>query len=202
MIFVIFEMFFLTFGLCSSTPRGDGNYQTIPFVVSETLLGLCSSTPRGDGNSPTDSRTRATARVYAAQPREGTETPATTSQNALSWPRGLCSSTPRGDGNAHCSSGVYRHYAAGVYAAQPREGTETRRPCRRRPACHTTRFMQLNPARGRKHRTWEVVILGISRFMQLNPARGRKLLPSRWRSGLSQVLGLCSSTPRGDGNSI
>ena len=61
-----------------------------------------------------------------------------------------------------------------VYAAQPREGTETRpRRCRAHLPSH-----------------W---------FMQLNPARGRKL--AELPPGLvGSPLGLCSSTPRGDGN--
>ena len=38
-------------------------------------LGLCSSTPRGDGNFEFFTLTPITSRkVYAAQPREGTET--------------------------------------------------------------------------------------------------------------------------------
>ena len=141
-------------------------------------------------------------RVYAAQPREGTET---------------------------------RHYLTDditilgdeVYAAQPREGTETtyHNRCTRRAS--RARFMQLNPARGRKHiktaaiplKTFIMVYAAQPRegtetgnrldclllltymvyaaqpregtetflknlratllrrwFMQLNPARGRKLL--------------------------
>ena len=37
-------------------------------------------------------------------------------------------------------------------------------------------FMQLNPARGRKHSSKPCDSLAVlSRFMQLNPARGRKL---------------------------
>ena len=61
--------------------------------------------------------------------------------------------------------------------------------------------MQLNPARGRK-----LVIRSVStyctfaRFMQLNPARGRKLEVCRERYGAKKEQGLCSSTPRGDGN--
>ena len=60
-----------------------------------------------------------------------------------------------------------------VYAAQPREGTET--------------------LQASSHLWW------FPRFMQLNPARGRKLSECgahHWYS----VHGLCSSTPRGDGN--
>ena len=67
-------------------------------------------------------------------------------------------------------SATYRPW---VYAAQPREGTET--PAERHiPSLHT----------------W---------FMQLNPARGRKLDYLGASLGIP-LLGLCSSTPRGDGN--
>mgnify|MGYP000844435105 CR=1 FL=1 len=63
-----------------------------------------------------------------------------------------------------------------VYAAQPREGTETR---------PSPRWSWDSPS------PW---------FMQLNPARGRKLtIKAIWCSEES-TLGLCSSTPRGDGN--
>ena len=37
--------------------------------------------------------------VYAAQPREGTETGSSMDSLNTSWVMGLCSSTPRGDGN-------------------------------------------------------------------------------------------------------
>ena len=61
--------------------------------------------------------------------------------------------------------------------------------------------MQLNPARGRKHANKmgtdvEMIQHG---FMQLNPARGRKLVI--WFALiLWRLIGLCSSTSRGDGN--
>ena len=136
---------------------------------------------------------------------------------------GLCSSTPRGDGN-QCSVLGARVLFHGVYAAQPREGTETAMMMRHRYLILW--FMQLNPARGRKlrrrihHATAETSrglcsstprgdgnprrILGSSTrrrrwFMQLNPARGRKLMP-QLSSYLAMPKGLCSSTPRGDGN--
>ena len=61
--------------------------------------------------------------VYAAQPREGTETYLHSDELPLSY---------------------------AVYAAQPREGTETHRGQPRPLKCPRHRFMQLNPARGRK----------------------------------------------------
>ena len=113
-----------------------------------------------------------------------------------------------------------------VYAAQPREGTET---CVLRDVFQivkANRFMQLNPARGRKQSLPASQQVPISpvyaaqpregtetptlacrdlarpsmRFMQLNPARGRKRVRGR-RDCAVAAPGLCSSTPRGDGNS-
>ena len=111
--------------------------------------------------------------VYAAQPREGTETQH--SRYGIWCPHaiGLCSSTPRGDGNA--SRSCHSHVTSTVYAAQPREGTETEAQ------------LILNA------RDWQG-------FMQLNPARGRKLFDNAVSACRVCLLGLCSSTPRGDGN--
>ena len=65
-----------------------------------SLLGLCSSTPRGDGNQDAElDVTRGNGVVYAAQPREGTET-TFLPPRARGSSCGLCSSTPRGDGNS------------------------------------------------------------------------------------------------------
>ena len=88
--------------------------------------------------------------VYAAQPREGTETRAHPKKGGDHESPGLCSSTPRGDGNTDALPKIY--------------------------SCPGG-FMQLNPARGRKLSPW-ISLIGRSlksRFMQLNPARGRKL---------------------------
>ena len=87
-----------------------------------------------------------TYKVYAAQPREGTETYDSWKRDASGVLLGLCSSTPRGDGNPHTIKTYMRDIL--VYAAQPREGTETANVVN---AClMISRFMQLNPARGRK----------------------------------------------------
>ena len=67
----------------------------------------------------------ALAQVYAAQPREGTETKCYLDTNKLNIILGLCSSTPRGDGNAYMSHILFGQRTYLVYAAQPREGTET-----------------------------------------------------------------------------
>ena len=113
--------------------------------------------------------------VYAAQPREGTETAKRT--------RAIASASSL------------------VYAAQPREGTETGEQPQLRVQKAQERFMQLNPARGRKLVRDVSAATIASRFMQLNPARGRKLSISCRRRG-TPPGGLCSSTPRGDGNAL
>ena len=163
-------------GLCSSTPRGDGNSSTFlthpcidqlvyaaqPREGTETSLAtwLCTCASYGsvyaaqprEGTetlgSPCSPRVL-TVVVYAAQPREGTETGLASLGVVVDLLPGLCSSTPRGDGN--CMAYHYTHSSyVEVYAAQPREGTETRRlPGVMSSAC-ARRFMQLNPARGRK----------------------------------------------------
>ena len=141
-----------TYGLCSSTPRGDGNLID-PLRVATMPLGdgLCSSTPRGDGNLLN----------IAHNPHPH-------------W-RGLCSSTPRGDGNYELHF-LSPFRLSGLCSSTPRGDGNL----------PNSRFPRSEPGR---------------RFMQLNPARGRKL-----DAVLGAVLahqdtdGLCSSTPRGDGN--
>ena len=45
------SMTFESDGLCSSTPRGDGNWNGAATAETfQSQVGLCSSTPRGDGN--------------------------------------------------------------------------------------------------------------------------------------------------------
>ena len=85
--------------------------------------------------------------VYAAQPREGTETLNLIANLGRNEAFGLCSSTPRGDGNTSIGRVILQPHV--VYAAQPREGTETYRVYALYATMHV-RFMQLNPARGRK----------------------------------------------------
>ena len=90
-----------------------------------------------------------------------------------------------------------------VYAAQPREGTETLYVAESLSDTYFLWFMQLNPARGRKLTVLLLLMNSmIAWFMQLNPARGRKPYPAREYATVYALLhGLCSSTPRGDGNS-
>ena len=161
--------------------------------------------------------------VYAAQPREGTETCMTTEVTPVEKARFMQLNPARGRKLA--SRFVLIPIPQNVvYAAQPREGTETRTIEELYHSVIYTRFMQLNPARGRKQEAMvprladadEVYAaqpregtetqspstyrtLSFLWFMQLNPARGRKLSAPRVTTKNCKV-GLCSSTPRGDGN--
>ena len=88
-------------GLCSSTPRGDGNFCYIVQVAYVFKLQVYAAQPReGTETGPAINHSNSLPpMVYAAQPREGTETSPSTSNISRSISR--------------------------VYAAQPREGTET-----------------------------------------------------------------------------
>ena len=109
-----------------------------------------------------------------ARGRKLTPVPLVIRNRNLDILQGLCSSTPRGDGNKHGSLRRKLSFCK-VYAAQPREGTETRISSLV-SICRIARFMQLNPARGRKHDEYSEWLAHYgTRFMQLNPARGRKL---------------------------
>ena len=111
-------------GLCSSTPRGDGNPHAEVALLVRGEHGLCSSTPRGDGNHDDES------------PHSSYESP---------WFMQLNPARGRKHGHAV----PHRRRSPSVYAAQPREGTETTIASailsRSRPW-----FMHLNPARGRR----------------------------------------------------
>ena len=88
-------------GLCSSTPRGDGNIRHLPVLSKVNTSGLCSSTPRGDGNTvkPTAVPTTISSRFMQLNPARG---------------RKLA-----------CLLQLHLPSSLSVYAAQPREGTET-----------------------------------------------------------------------------
>ena len=138
--------------------------------------------------------------VYAAQPREGTETSHHFhSTSYQSWV-GLCSSTPRGDGNKLSLSAETVSYSTKVYAAQPREGTETVLvvvgallphlavyAAQPREGTETRQWNSINnwmkkvmvyaaqPREGTETLWFGMVWYGLVWwFMQLNPARGRK----------------------------
>ena len=162
-------------GLCSSAPRGDGNSWVKPSVIYRGFYsGLYSSAPRGDGNSYayTHALHEWNCLVYAAQPREGTETNAWQPRMTPSSSRGLCSSAPRGDGN--------------------KIGTKA-------PTALTARFMQLNPARGRKlvERPAAAIPRGAGLCSSTPRGDGNGQI---WGDLVKTHRGLCSSTPRGDGN--
>ena len=138
-------------GLCSSTPRGDGNYVLLgsPRIALAWFMQLNPARGRKLGTSAS-AMSRRYAAVYAAQPREGTETGKDLSPaKRPTLSQGLCSSTPRGDGNREDRL-LFAVDEAQVYAAQPREGTETCTLISTPPFALSIWFMQLNPARGRK----------------------------------------------------
>ena len=138
------------YGLCSSTPRGDGN-PTSMLCQNINVLGLCSSTPRGDGNVRValSSASITLSRFMQLNPARGRKLLSLANPDNRRE-LGLCSSTPRGDGNL----------------VDLEDFLEDNKPG----------FMQLNPARGRKRRHIKHGVL-------------------------VRAQGLCSSTPRGDGNS-
>ena len=137
-------------------------------------------------------------KVYAAQPREGTETclSAILSPSSMCW---VYAAQPR-EGTETTPYNAPNSVAPKVYAAQPREGTETRAGRVRVLQGGRPWFMQLNPARGRKLESITVGVPPSKRFMQLNPARGRKQKLVLTCPRYHGIHGLCSSTPRGDGN--
>ena len=114
-----------------------------------------------------------------------------------------------------------------VYAAQPREGTETQ-PKNQASDARTKRFMQLNPARGRKR---DIPIISCPKdciwvyaaqpregtetsshsvdewdegalVYAAQPREGTETTTSITSQSSTSCHGLCSSTPRGDGNAL
>ena len=112
--------------------------------------------------------------VYAAQPREGTETRSPLRNHLQSIGYGLCSSTPRGDGNSAHEESQLKHSAL--------------------------RFMQLNPARGRKLSSRGITIETFCASVYAAQPREGTETQSISSHHTLIVMGLCSSTPRGDGN--
>ena len=218
-------------GLCSSTPRGDGNTvkpTAVPTTISSRFMQL----------NPARGRKLAcllqlhlpsSLSVYAAQPREGTETIERISKlfrHRICWfmqlnpargrkqyhrkptdhqhiLHGLCSSTPRGDGNKR-RRGWSHEAGHEVYAAQPREGTETDgSPVGGAYASCGGLCSSTPRGDGNSHKMcmWRGDMARW--FMQLNPARGRKLERLDIEHLIPHLIcGLCSSTPRGDGNGL
>ena len=123
---LITQILRIVLGLCSSTPRGDGNrrYASLTqgtttytwfmqlnpargrklkrdaFSVHAFFVGLCSSTPRGDGNSLGTSAYRQSCEAWFMQlnPARGRKQ-GLIALYLYDTHLGLCSSTPRGDGN-------------------------------------------------------------------------------------------------------
>ena len=96
---------------------------------------------------------------------------------------------------------VIHKTSLGVYAAQPREGTETGPTTPRRSRSGSgRRFMQLNPARGRKHLVCRASQPLMREVYAAQPHEGMETHATRLQLRASKAIGLCSSTPRGDGN--
>ena len=142
-------------------------------------MQVYAAQPReGTETNPTDTLNHEfTLLVYAAQPREGTETRACVRRAKRVELYGLCSSTPRGDGNYSTKNAAHHLYMRlGLCSSTPR-GDGNLSTIAFTPAILWERFMQLNPARGRKqHHFLPTHSASYLRFMQLNPARGRKPL--------------------------
>ena len=163
-------------GLCSSTPRGDGNQINCIINQPKRMVEVYAAQPREGTETCINTNPAAIPlkRVYAAQPREGTET-RLRKLKQIYLEHGLCSSTPRGDGNSSSSTGYSASVTTLVYAAQPREGTETQSLNRLNPNSRLYGLCSSTPRgdgnvnyvpRGRP--------ISLEWFMQLNPARGRK----------------------------
>ena len=139
--------------------------------------------------------------VYAAQPREGTETdnhPKYQAWQTKTWfmqlnpargrkladdlpsafvrgPRFMQLNPARGRKLSHALPSTTLNASNWFMQLNPARGRKHDRACTQHPRAHYPGFMQLNPARGRKHLV-KHAHQGIDNpgFMQLNPARGRK----------------------------
>ena len=163
-----------------------------------SAAGLCSSTPRGDGNTrrPQEGQNSHPYVVYAAQPREGTETPPRGRIGSPSSILGLCSSTPRGDGNWASSHMSRTFRSLRFMQLNPARGRKPTKSLDGIPEV-VDRFMQLNPARGRKQRLRGAASPGQRVwFMQLNPARGRKLVLKVFLKSSESTIPVYAAQPR------
>ena len=88
--------------------------------------------------------------VYAAQPREGTETRRSRCLLVTRCRSGFMQLNPARGRKLLTIPRPMRISMIAVYAAQPREGTETAHSSPSRLSGRSSRFMQLTPARGRK----------------------------------------------------
>ena len=211
-------------GLCSSTPRGDGNTGSSDTTQRILVSGLCSSTPRGDGNCnmssyivlDTDTRfmqlnpawgrkrlsylantTAQNPRFMQLNPARGRKPSVSAARMTSMHSRFMQLNPARGRKPDDLATG--KGHILAVYAAQPREGTET--ISHHHSPQGYLRFMQLNPARGRKPDVTLVPLGDFScRVYAAQPREGTETTHHQLRAGSQQSRGLCSSTPRGDGN--
>ena len=212
------------YGLCSSTPRGDGNWHAIHYTIihdgirfmqlnpargrkpGEYLLyqgafqrGLCSSTPRGDGNSLSGQLYTRTVVSWFMQlnPARGRKRDVACRTPARRG-FGLCGSTPRGDGNKKSHARMVTHNDM-VYVAQPREGTETSPSFDPPWVVQGGGLCSSTPRGDGNSSSLSTTRAWVSPgFMQLNPARGRKQALKKIDSQPHNAHGLCILTPRGD----
>ena len=164
-------------GLCSSTPRGDGNLDLNKSSRSRHYDRFMQLNPARGRKPVCLSLCLAVclSRFMQLNPARGRK-PAHGVVHGPGNRKGLCSSTPRGDGNDFMHSVAWRGPGAEVYAAQPREGTETpRRRANNRNAPAVGLCSSTPRGDGNVARIPSSMISTSIRFMQLNPARGRKL---------------------------
>ena len=189
-------------GLCSSTPRGDGNtYFDAKPRSGSTSWFMQLNPARGRKHIHQFVITAIYGKVYAAQPREGTET-----YHQSPFPAGRRRVRFMQLNPARGRKPCYSHRTTpkshdSAYAAQPREGTETRTetlPILTWDASDEYGLCSSTP-RGDGNDSPFPSFPTKKRFMQLNPARGRKR-EGRPYAKQPKKPGLCSSTPRGDGN--
>ena len=116
-------------GLCSSTPRGDGNSSSTLIISRSSRLGLCSSTPRGDGNNSLNDRRCPPFLAWFMQlnPARGRKLVICRLCPHSFSPIPVYAAQPREGTETYDAKNIQFQLVFEVYAAQPREGTETRK---------------------------------------------------------------------------
>ena len=127
---------------------------------------------------------RVTLLVYAAQPREGTETDEE-ALTSIGSGKKVYAAQPREGTETPIRDFEQTWIPNEVYAAQPREGTETS-AYPSPPSIRVLWFMQLNPARGRKL-IKSLDIHGMSQFQvyAAQPREGTETIGLGARQGLT-----------------
>ena len=87
-----------------------------------------------------------------------------------------------------------------VYAAQPREGTETNAVCIASSSLPFCVYVS-QPREGTETPLGSVFLLAVAKVVYAaQPREGTETMPPVPISAFAYLRGLCSSTPRGDGN--